>query len=110
MEEIIMNNNPNMSPAGPVLGKGFAIASMVLGIIALVRPFSLLSFGVLFFLDVAISIVGLVLGLSGKKKLLSFGAPTGMATAGIVMCIISLALTVVVTIACASCMAALGAL
>ena len=103
-----MSEHTNVSPTGPVPGKGFAIASMVLGIVALLGPFALISLGVLSFLDFATAVVGLVLGVLGKKKLLETGAPTGMATAGIVMCIIALAIRILVVIACAGCIAALG--
>jgi hypothetical protein len=51
------------------------------------------------------AIIGLILGISGKKKAMEAGAPTGMAQAGIVMCIIALAISVLVTIACIACLA-----
>ena len=52
-----------------------------------------------------ISIVGLVLGIVGKKK-----NPTGMATAGIVLSIIGLILSTLVIIACIACIGAAGGL
>jgi magnesium-transporting ATPase (P-type) len=87
-------------PHGPVPGKGQAIASMVLGICCLV-----FSFGAFF--SIAMAIVGLVLGVISKRKLFDYGAPTGMATAGIIMSIIGLALSVILWIACAACATAL---
>jgi hypothetical protein len=87
---------------GSSAGKGLSIASMVLGIVALVPiipiPFS----------GTVVAIVGLILGVVGKKQLKDAGAPTGMATAGIVMSIIALVLSVIVAIACASCIGALS--
>jgi len=72
-----------------------AVASLVLGIISVVCSF----IGGLNFLGLVIGIVGLVLGIISKKK-----APSGMATAGIVLCIIGISLTLLVLIACAACL------
>ena len=71
-----------------------AVASMVLGIVSIVFSF----IGGLNFVGLVVGIVGLVLGILAKKK-----APSGMATAGIVLSIIGIALTLVVLIACAAC-------
>ena len=54
------------------------------------------------------AIVGLILGINGKKKAMEAGAPTGTAQAGIIMAIIVLALSVLVTIVCIACFASLG--
>ena len=70
---------------------------MVLGIISLVSS----GFGFI------TAIIGLILGISGKKKAMEAGAPTGMAQAGIVMCIIAIALSVLFTIACIACIASM---
>jgi len=70
--------------------KGMAIASMVLGIIALVIPF----FGVV------CAIVGLILGVLAKKRLEAAGQPTGMAGAGIVTSIIALAIAIACIFLC----------
>jgi len=75
-----------------------SIAAMVLGICSLVVPYA----------GVATAIVGLILGVMGKKKAVEVGAPTGMATAGIVMSIIGLAGAVLTVILCISCLGALG--
>lgn len=85
-------------PGAPVPGKGMAIASMVLGICSLVIPYA----------GTVTAIVGLVLGVISKKKLAEVNAPAGMATAGIVMSIISLAWSVLLIIICSSCLAAGG--
>lgn len=71
-----------------------AVASMVLGIVSVVFSF----IGGLNLVGLIVGIVGLVLGILAKKK-----APSGMATAGIVLSIIGIILTAVVLIACAAC-------
>ncbi|MCL2046436.1 MAG: DUF4190 domain-containing protein [Oscillospiraceae bacterium] len=76
------------------------IASLVLGILALVPlPFPI--FGPI------CAIVGLILGVVGRNQAKEQGAPTGIATAGIVLCIISLALSLLVMLACAACVVTL---
>ncbi len=62
--------------------KGFAIASLVLGIVAIVG-------GCFWYLAIPCAIVGLILGVMANKV-----KKTGMATAGIVLSIIALVLTV----------------
>lgn len=73
---------------------GKAIASLVLGIVSLVFIFT----GNFALLGVAAGIVGLVLGISARKE-----NPSGMATAGIVMSVIGLALCVLSFLACVAC-------
>ena len=81
-----------------------AVASLILGIL------SLLLMWIPFFGLVAIltSILGIILGVVGKKQLVEREEPTGMATAGIVMSIIALILSVVFTLLCAACIGAAG--
>jgi hypothetical protein len=43
-------------------------------------------------------LVGLILGIIGRKKAAEVGAPTGMATAGLVMSIIGLAGAILVIV------------
>lgn len=77
---------------------GFAIASLVLGIVSLVfNFFALQVFGLI------LGIVGIVLGVIAKKK-----NPTGMATAGLVLSIIGTVLCALLFIACAACVGAVG--
>ncbi len=78
-----------------------AVASLVLGICALVFPFIGLGW-----LSLVLGIVGIILGALGRKD----PQKKGMATAGMVMSIIAVALSVVVMIACASCVASLKSL
>ncbi|HHU73224.1 MAG TPA: hypothetical protein GXZ28_01165 [Clostridiales bacterium] len=87
-----MNQNPS---------NGKAIASLVLGIIAFICVF----FGYGALLGIILAIIGLVLGISAKKE-----APSGMATAGVVLSIISLALCAISFIACVACVGMLASL
>lgn len=73
---------------------GKAIASLVLGILACVCVF----FGYGALLGIVLGIVGLILGISAKKE-----NPSGMATAGIVLSIISIAFCAIVFVACVAC-------
>ncbi len=70
-----------------------AVASLVLGIISVVFPF--IGLGLI---GLIVGIVGLILGIIAKKK-----APSGMATAGLVLSIVGVSLTLLVLIACAAC-------
>jgi uncharacterized membrane protein len=76
-----------------------AIASLVLGIIAVACVF----FGYGALLGIALGVVGLILGINAKKE-----APSGMATAGIVLSIIAIAICVLSFIACVACVGMLG--
>lgn len=71
----------------PPPSKSLAVASMVLGIVSVVLLCTV-------YLGIPCSIVGLVLGIVAKKK-----NQGGMATAGIVLSIISLALVAIIIIA-----------
>lgn len=70
-----------------------AVASLVLGIVAIV-----FSFIGLYLPGLIAGIIGIVLGVMAKKK-----APSGMATAGLVLSIIGTILCALVFIACAAC-------
>ena len=85
-----MNNQTN----------GKAIASLVLGIISCVCVF--LGYGAL--LGIILGIVGLVLGINARKE-----GPSGMATAGIVLCIIAVSVCAMVFISCVACVACISA-
>lgn len=76
-----------------------AVASLVLGICALVFPFIGLGW-----LSALLGIVGIVLGALGKKNV----EKKGMATAGLVMSIIAVALGLISWIACAACIGAIA--
>jgi hypothetical protein len=83
-------------------GKGLNIASMVLGIISLLLMFWAWGIGVI------PAVIGLVLGVVGKGKSREVGAPTGMATAGIVCSIVALVTNIAVTIICLGCFGVIG--
>lgn len=78
-----------------------AIASLVLGICALVFPFIGLGW-----LSTLLGIVGVILGALGKKNT----EKQGMATAGMVMSIIAVALGLISWLACAACVGGLASL
>ena len=78
-----------------------AIASLVLGICALVFPFIGLGY-----ISVLVGIVGVILGALGRKNV----EKQGMATAGLVMSIIAVALGLISWIACAACVGGLASL
>ena len=71
-----------------------AVAPLVLGIISLIAGL----FGFCF-VGLPISIVGIVLAVIAKKK-----APSGMATAGLVLSIIACVLCAIFFVACVACL------
>ena len=81
-----------------------AVASLVLGIIALV--FSLFFVG-LNWLGVIMGIIGIILGALGRS---SSPEKKGMATAGLVLSIIATALGVVFWLACVGCATGIASL
>ena len=74
-------------------GENMAIASLVLGIISLV-----LSFFGLGMISVFTAIIGIILGVLGRKD----PEKKGMATAGLICSIIALVLGIVMWVACAA--------
>lgn len=78
-----------------------AVASLVLGIVALVLSF--IGFG---WVSVIIGIVGIILGALGRKD----ETKKGLATAGLVMSIIAVALGLIFWLACAACVGGLASL
>jgi len=76
-----------------------AVASLVLGICSLVFPFIGLGW-----LSVIVGIVGVILGALGRKN----PEKKGMATAGLVMSVISIALGLIMWIACVACVGGLA--
>ena len=92
--------NPNPAP-GSYPGKGMSIAAMVLGIIAIAGSW----IPVVNWASIVFAVVALVLGIIGRKKAKEVGAPLGMATAGVVLAIISLVGSILIT-ACIVCLGA----
>jgi len=82
-------------------GKGAAIASLVLGIIALVSFW----YPIVNIASLILSIVGLVLAISARKK----GFVGGMATAGLVLSIIALVLSGIGFFTCTVCLLCVAA-
>jgi len=90
---------PAQQPAVP--GKGLAITSMVLGIVALV-------FCCIWYLGIPCAIVGAVLGGIAYSKAKAVGMKSGMAVAGLVCSCIALGLNILVIILAAIGLASLG--
>ena len=86
---------------GSVPGKGAAVASMVLVIIAVVLWF----FGYSAIVSVVLGIIGLILAGSSKKA----GFDGGLRTAGFVLSLIGLIGGAFFFIACVACVGTLGA-
>lgn len=85
---------PPPSPPAQTPGNGMAIAGMVLGICSVVFVF------IFAFAGIVMAVVGLVLSIMAGKQ-----SPSGMATAGLVLNIVSLAICAVVILACTACVA-----
>lgn len=85
-----------------VPGKGAAVASLVLGIIAVVLWF----FGYSAIVSVILGIIGLVCAGNSKKA----GFTGGLRTAGFVLSLIGLIGGAVAFIACVACVGAIGSL
>ena len=88
---------PQAPAAAP--GNGLSIASLILALAALVVPYA----------GIGCAVVGLILGILGKQKNKAVGAPTGMAMAGIIISIITLAISVLIVVLCSVCAAAANA-
>ena len=84
------------------MGKGQAIAGLVLSIIGVVCGFGFLS-GWLSVAGLPISIVGLVLSVTGGKKLRANNQPAGIGTAGMVIGIIAVVITTITFFTCGLC-------
>lgn len=91
-------NNPNNGMA-PSTGKGMSITALVLGILSIVT-FWIPALNTIAFIA---SIVALVLGILGSKKAKAAGAPTGLATAGLVLAIIGLVFATIGFLTCTVC-------
>ncbi|MCX7695304.1 MAG: DUF4190 domain-containing protein [Caloramator sp.] len=86
---------------------GFAIASMVLGIVSLVMLF----FPILGWMAIITAVVGLILGLNSKNRIKANPQELGgmgMANAGVVMNIVALALVILGMIACGALIGAMS--
>jgi len=100
----IYPNQPNTfvsHPPASYPGKGMVTASLVLGIVSL-------TIGAMYGIGFITAIIGLILGIIGKRKAIEVGAPTGTATAGIVLSIIALILSILIIVACIACLGYIG--
>lgn len=82
------------------MGKGKAIAGLVLTIVALVCGFIA---GIPSVLGLPMAIVGLVLAVLGGKQLKANGQKAGIATAGLVLGIIAVVITAITFFTCGLC-------
>lgn len=80
-------------------GKGNATASLVLGIISLIV--GVISFGTLSIVSVVLSIIGLILASSAKKK----GCEDGSRKGGFITNLISIIVNGIALVGCISCLA-----
>ncbi len=87
------------------MGKGLAIAGFVCSLVGLVLGF--LS-GIFSLISFPLAVVGLVLAIVGRKKLIAQGGKTGIATAGFVMGIIAVCITAIAFFTCGICILAAG--
>ncbi len=78
-----------------------AVASLVLGIISVVIA---VIFPVVGWIGIIVGIIGIILGVLGRKD----PEKKGMATAGMVLSIIGVALSLLLFLACAACVSAVG--
>lgn len=83
-------------------GKGFSIASLVLGIISCILAW-------VYLVNIAalvLSIIGVVLAAVGRKDAKKAGESTGLGTAGLVLSIIALSLSAIGFLSCTLCVLA----
>ncbi len=81
------------------------IAGLILGILGIIFSF----IPGINWLGIILAIVGLILSIVGLVTSKRNGQSNGPAVAGIVLCSISIVLSIIVTVACVACVAALPA-
>ena len=106
-----MNNLTENNQTPVKTGKGASVTALILGILGIVGGW----FPVVNYFTTICAILGLIFGVSGRKKsMAATGRPSGLATAGLVLGIIGTALGaigLICTLACAGAVAgALGTL
>lgn len=88
-------------------GKSLSIAALVLGIVGIVGIF----IPVVNYFTTVCAILGLVFGVKGRQKsMLAEGKPSGLATAGLILGIIGLAIAVIGLICSLVCLATVGSI
>lgn len=83
MTDMNGNYQPPQAPQTPPT-QGKAIAALVCGILGIIGGW----FPIVQYFTFILAIVGIVLGVKARKESAAYGAPTGMATAGLVLGII----------------------
>ena len=93
-----MGTPPQPPPPQPGYGApqqqgnpGLAVAGFVVGLIGLLISW-------LFIVGLIVCIVGLILSIMGRRQAVERGAPTGLATAGLVCSIVGLVIAVIITV------------
>jgi len=89
------------------MGKGQAVAGLVLSIIAVVLGV-IPAGGITSIISLPVAIIGLVLAAVGGKKLKANGQGTGLATAGLVLGIIGTVICGILFFTCGICVLAAG--
>jgi len=79
------------------------VAGLVLGIIGVILSF----FPVINWICIVMGVIGLILSIVAVATSKQRGESNGMAVAGIVLCSITLAFSVIMTFACAACVSML---
>ena len=87
--------NQNMTDPG----KGMAVGALVCGIVACVLAW----FSMINIVALILGVVGLILGSKARKLSMQVGAPTGIATAGLVLAIIGTVLAAIGFLTCTIC-------
>lgn len=82
------------------MGKGKAIAGLVLGILGIILGFLNGFFSIA---GLPIAIIGLILSVVGGKQLRADGQSAGLATAGLVLGIIAVVITAIAFFTCGLC-------
>jgi hypothetical protein len=70
---------------------GIAVAGFVVGLIGLLISW-------LFVVGLIVCVIGLILSIMGRRQAVERGAPTGLATAGLVCSIVGLVIAVIITV------------
>ncbi|MBR7151348.1 MAG: hypothetical protein IKD02_03270 [Clostridia bacterium] len=89
------------------MGKGKAIAGLVLGILGIILGFLNGYFSIA---GLPIAIIGLILSVVGGKQLRADGQSAGLATAGLVLGIIAVIITAIAFFTCGLCIICANAL
>lgn len=82
------------------MGKGQAIAGLILSIVAIIFSFLTTIFSVI---ALPMAIVGLVLAVTGRKKLIKNQQPAGIGAAGLVLGIIAVVISTICFFTCGIC-------